>query len=287
MVCILKRLPTAWCVVLTSPVALVFYLFARVQGRAVRANLRALFPAHGALRCWLGAYQVFRHFALTYVDRLLYRHCARQVEWDVHGMEIFERMKSEAGGVLVFTVHAGNYDIGSSLLAAKLGRELHTVRAPERSRSLEQLRAAELHAASRQQPLLRFHYNTPGGTLGIDLFRLLQAGAIVAVQGDRVVMDVSPLVVVHAGVSYTIPRGPLMLAETAGVPCYAVFLIRCGVCRYRIEVCEPFFTGQHKMQRTEIAALWIPLMADFLHRHWDQWFVFENIIHRVPPDPAR
>jgi lauroyl/myristoyl acyltransferase len=286
MLFILKRLPTSLCVFLTSPVVFVIYLFSRAQGRAVRANLRALFPARGALRCWLGAYQVFRQFALTYLDRLLYRHCSRQVEWDVQGMEIFEQMRNEAGGVLVFTVHSGNYDIGSSLLAEKLGRPLHTVRAPERSHSLDALRAAELHAASDQQPLLRFHYNTPGDHLGIDLFRLLQAGEIVAVQGDRVVMEVSPLTVVREGVSYTIPLGPLMLAETARVPCYPVFLIRFGVCRYRIEIFQPFFTGQRNMKRAEIAALWLPLMTDFLHRHWDQWFVFEPIIQRVHQDPA-
>lgn len=285
MVFILKRLPTSLCVFLTSPVAFVFYLIARTQGRAVRANLRALFPERGAPRCWLGGYQVFRQFALTYVDRLLYRHCSRQVEWDVRGMEVFEQMKREPGGVLVFTVHSGNYDIGSSLLAEKLGRPLHTVRAPERSQSLEQLREAELLAASSQQPLLRFHYNLPGGHLGIDLCRLLLAGEFVAVQGDRVVMDVSPLAVVHGGLSYTIPLGPLMLAETACVPCYTIFLTRHGVCRYRIEILPPFYAGQRRIRRAELAELWIPLMADFLRRHWDQWFVFERIIERVGRDP--
>ncbi len=286
MVFILQWFPTSLCVFLTSPVAFVFYLFARAQRRAVRANLRALFPERGALRCWLGAYQVFRQFALTYLDRLLYRHCRREVEWDVQGMEFFEQMKNEPGGVLVFTVHSGNYDIGSSVLAEKLGRPLHTVRVPERSQSLAALRAAELHAASNRQPLLRFHYNTPGRHLGIDLRRLLLAGEIVGVQGDRVVMDVSPLVVVHEGVSYTIPLGPLLLAETSRVPCYTIFLTRFGVCRYRIEVSQAFFSGQQEMPRQEIAALWIPLMADFLRRHWDQWFVFEPIIKRVRHDPA-
>ena len=286
MVFILQWFPTSLCVFLTSPVAFIFYLFARTQRRAVRANLQALFPERGALRCWLGAYQVFRQFALTYLDRLLYRHCRREVEWDVHGMEFFEQMKNEPGGVLVFTVHSGNYDIGSSLLAEKIGRPLHTVRVPERNQSLAELRAAELNAASSRQPLLRFHYNTPGRHLGIDLRRLLLAGEIVGMQGDRVVMDVSPLVVVHEGVSYTIPLGPLMLAEIARVPCYPVLLIRIGMCRYRIEISQPFFTGQQAMPRHEIAALWIPVMADFLRRHWDQWFVFEPIIKRVRHDPA-
>jgi lauroyl/myristoyl acyltransferase len=284
MVFILKRFPTPLCVFLTSPIAFVFYLIAREQGRAVRANLRALHPERGALWCWWGGYRVFRQFALTYLDRLLYRHCSRKVVWDVQGMEYFEQMKREPGGVLVFTVHSGNYDIGASFLAEQLGRPLHTVRAPERTSSLDELRAAELLAASSQQPLLRSHYNTPGGHLGIDLCRLLLAGEIVAVQGDRVVMDVSPLAVTHEGVSYTIPLGPLMLAETARVPCYPIMLIRYGVCCYRSEVMPPFYAGQRKMKRAELAALWIPVMAEYLHRHWDQWFVFEQIIRHDGPE---
>jgi len=286
MVFILKRLPAGLCVFLTSPVAVVFYLFARAQGRAVRANLRALFPGWSGLRRWLGAYQVFRQFALTYLDRLLYRHCGREVDWDVRGMENFEKLKSEPAGALVFTVHSGNYDIGSALLAEQLGRSLHTVRAPERSQSLEDLRAAELLDAGKRQPLLRFHYNTPGGHLGIDLCRLLLAGEIVAVQGDRVVADVSPLTAVLDGVSYTIPLGPLMLAETARVPCYSILLSRFGVCRYRIEILPPFYAGSPRMQRTELAALWLPILADFLRRNWDQWFVFEKMLDRVAPATA-
>lgn len=282
MVWILRHFPTTPCVWLTSPVALVCYVFARGQGRGVRSNLRVLLAGRSALRCWLGGYQVFRQFALTYLDRLLCRHCGRQVEWEVQGREFFEQMKHEPGGVLVFTVHSGNYDVGSSLLAEHLGRPLHTVRVPERSASLAELRAAELHAASDQQPLLRVHYNTPGGHLGIDLCRLLLAGEIVAVQGDRVVMDVSPLVVVHDGVRYTIPLGPLMLAETARVPCYPVLLARTGVCRYRIEISPPLGGGPRRLTRAELAGLWLPVMADFLRRHWDQWFVFEPVLEREP-----
>lgn len=284
MVFLLKHLPSGLCVVITSPIAFVFYLFARPQGRAVRDNLRALFPEWSALRRWLGAYEVVRQFALTYLDRLLCQHGSRDVDWDVRGIQHFERLKNEPGGALVFTVHSGNYDIGSAQLAEDLGRPLHIVRAPERSKSLEELRAAELLAVRSQQPSLRFHYNTPGGHLGIDLCRLLLKGEVVAVQGDRVVMNVAPLKVEHYGLVYTIPLGPLMLAQTTCVPCYSIFSSRVGVCRYRIEVSKPFFTGGIKMRREQLAELWIPIMADFLRRNWDQWFVFEKMIERVDPD---
>ena len=109
------------------------------------------------------------------------------------------------------------------------------------------------------------------------------AGEIVAVQGDRVMMDVSPLKALHEGVSYTIPLGPLMLAETARVPCYSILSSRFGVCRYRIEILKPFSTGTTRLTRPQLAALWLPVMADFLHRNWDQWFVFEKVLERVAP----
>jgi len=287
LVFLLQRLPTSLCVFLTGPLAFVVYLFSKSQGRAVRANLRVLLPERGELRCWWGGYQVFRQFALTYLDRLLFRYCGRPVEWDVRGMEYFEQMKNEPGGALVFTVHSGNYDVGSSLMAERLGRPLHTVRVPERSRSMGHLRTAEFDADSRQQPFLRVHYNTPDSHLGIDLCRLLLAGEIVAVQGDRVVMDVAPLAVVHGDVSYTIPLGPFMLAATARVPCYPMLSVRSGVCQYRIELSKPFGGGRDRLTRSELAGLWVPIMADFLHRHWDQWFVFEPILRREPAAAKR
>ena len=282
MVFLLKYLPTKLCVFLTSPITFLFYLFTKPQGHAVRENLRALFPEWGAFRCWVGGFRVFRQFVLTYLDRLLFIHCGRDVEWNVHGMEYFEQLRKEPGGALVFTVHSGNYDIGSSLLAEKLGRKVHTVRAPERSHSLVKIRTIELLAASSQQPLLLFHFNKPGGHLGIDLCRILLDGEIVAVQGDRVVMDVSPLTVVHAGVNYTIPIGPLMLAETTRVPCYPILLSRLGVCRYCIESLKPFYDGETILNRMELAALWIPIMADYLSRNWKQWYVFEKMLEAAP-----
>jgi predicted LPLAT superfamily acyltransferase len=134
---------------------------------------------------------------------------------------------------------------------------------------------------------LRVHYNTPDSHLGIDLCRLLLAGEIVAVQGDRVVMDVAPLAVVHGDVSYTIPLGPLMLAATARVPCYPMLSVRSGVCQYRIELSQPFGGGRDRLTRSELAELWVPVMADFLRRHWDQWFVFEPILRREPAAAKR
>ena len=153
---------------------------------------------------------------------------------------------------------------------------------PEASESLQKLRGEELRNEELREPNLHIHYNEPGGHLGMELCRKLLAGEVVCVQGDRVMGDLAPARASIDGVTYQIPRGPLVLAEVTGVPCYPVFLSRRGRLSYRIEIGEPFFTGGRKPKADEISAAWLKVMHGFLSQHWDQWFVFEPLVTRDP-----
>ena len=152
-------LPQWMCVALTSPVAFVIFCLAGPQRRAVSANLKALHPADGPFLWWCHSFQVFREFGLTYLDRLWHLHFGHEVEWELVGAENMEALQNEPGGALVFTAHAGNYDMGSALFASKLGRDLHTVRTPEQTASLAALRAKELAGQEQRHPHLHVHYN--------------------------------------------------------------------------------------------------------------------------------
>ncbi|MDZ4401488.1 hypothetical protein [Prosthecobacter sp.] len=280
MLFMMRWLPAFVITALVYPVTAVTYLLAVPQREAVRANLNALMPGRGSSA--LAGFQVFLQFALTYLDRLWHLHFQREVNWEIIGKEDFEALQKTAGGALVFTVHSGNYDIGAGLFARKFGRPIHTVRMPEATASLQKLREEELREEERRHPHLHVHYNEPGGHLGMELCRKLLAGEVVCVQGDRVMGDVAPTHASIDGVTYLIPRGPLVLAEVTGVPCYPVFLSRRGRLAYRIEIGKPFHPGGRKPKAAEVSAAWVPVMHDFLSRHWDQWFVFEPLVTRDP-----
>lgn len=265
---------------LAYPLSLIAYILAVKPREAIRANLSALIPGKGSSS--LAGFQVFLQFSLTYLDRLWYLHFRRKIDWEIVGEGDFENLEKHPGGALIFTVHSGNYDIGASLFARKFTRPVHTVRMPEASASLQKLRGKELCDEERREPNLHIHYNEPGGHLGIELCRLLLAGEVVCVQGDRVMGDMSPAKASIDGVTYQIPRGPLALAEVTGVPCYPVFLTRKGRLSYRIEIGRPFFEGGRKAKAAEISAAWLPVMHSFLRQHWDQWFVFEPLVTRDP-----
>ncbi len=278
MLFFMKWLPKRVVLMLAVPVTAIICLLAVPQREAVRMNLRALLPRREARA--RAVFRVFYQFALTYLDRLWHLHFGEEVRWEIVGAETFDLLRAEAGGALVFTVHSGNYDLGAALFARKFGRDIHTVRMPEATASMRELREEELREEERREPHLHIHYNEPGGHLGMELCRRLLAGEVVCVQGDRVIGDVAPTEGVAGECVYRIPRGPLVLAEVAGVPCYPVFLSRVGLLSYRIELGAPFIPRDMKVKASAVAEAWLPVMHEFLTRHWDQWFVFEPLVTR-------
>lgn len=281
---LLRFLPVWLCLILNACVVWAIYLLAGPQRRAVLENIRGLRSDFGPVRRWFAGYQVFHQFALTYLDRLWHMHFQKEVKWDIPNLSHFEEMREHPGGVLVFTIHSGNYDIGATLFAQKFGRTLHMVRVPEQTEELQELRAAELKRVERENPHLRVHYNEVDSHLGLELCRILMAGEAVAVQGDRVVTGVSPIEMENEGVTFKIPRGPLVLAEIARVPCYPIFLQRLGILKYRIVVGPCFYDGKTKIRADDLGKVWLPIMHRFVHEHWDQWFVFEPLVSKGKPD---
>jgi predicted LPLAT superfamily acyltransferase len=100
----------------------------------------------------------------------------------------------------------------------------------------------------------------------------------VAVQGDRVLTGVSPVTMQDEGRCFQIPRGPLVLAEIARVPCYPIFLERLSCMHYRIHVGECFYDGRTKRRADDLGKTWLSIMHQHLQQHWQQWFVFEPLV---------
>jgi phosphatidylinositol dimannoside acyltransferase len=260
-----------------------FFLIAGPQRRAVAGNLRAMHPHWGALRAWLGAWQVFWNFGVTYVDGLRCETGTGGADWAIEGLNAFEELAARRDGCVILTAHMGNYDIAAPLFSSKFGRTLHAVRAPEREPEMQALREAELREKEARHPQFRTLYNHDNKLLGIELARLLAAGDLVAVQGDRVVFDVSPMEVeVEPGLTMRLPKGPLFLARATGAPSYPLFIIRDGWRRYRVLVFPALDLPPRPRGRedSEAALIWARAIFQVTRLHWRQWFVFEPVLTR-------
>jgi phosphatidylinositol dimannoside acyltransferase len=124
------------------------------------------------------------------------------------------------------------------------------------------------------------HYNEPGNMLAVELTKLLKDGEIVAIQGDRILFDVSGQELVYRDdILWQLPRGPSVLAAVANVPLIPIFIIRLGWRRYRIEIGEGVVfqsgPGQRAATQEAIAKWWSEQLRAVVERHPLQWFVFE------------
>ena len=265
-----------------------FFLIARQQRRAVIGNLRAMHPHWGPLRGTLGAWQVFWNFAVTFVDAQRCSTGTGDVDWVVEGLVNMEELADRPEGCIVLTAHMGNYDIAAPMFAARFKRTLYTVRAPEREAETQKIREEELRIREEKHPNFRSLYNRDGNMLGIELARLLGEGNIVAVQGDRVMFDVSPMdVEVRPGLMMRLPKGPLFLARATKAPCYPLFITRMGWRRYKVTVLPAIeLPARQRGTEEEAARIWADVVYRNAEKHWNQWFVFEPLLSRSNKAPA-
>jgi lauroyl/myristoyl acyltransferase len=268
---------------------LLFFLIARQQRRAVTANLRALHPHWGPLRGTWGAWRVFWNFAITFVDAMRCDTATGDVDWEVEGLANMDELANRKDGCIILTAHMGNYDIAAPMFASRFNRTLYTVRAPEREPETQRIREEEIRRKEQLYPNFRTLYNRDGNLLGVELARLLGEGDIVAVQGDRVMFDVSPMdVEVEPGLHMRLPKGPLFLARATKAPCYPLFITRTGWRRYKVTVHPPIqLPPRQRGDEAETAKIWAAAVFKTARKHWDQWFVFEPLLTRraVAPDP--
>ena len=282
----LKIIPWFLEPVLIGGWTLLFFGIAKDQRRAVAANLQALFPEWSSLRAVWGSWRVFWNFAITWIDSLRSETGTGGVDWVVDGMEIFEEIARRPEGCIILTAHMGNYDIAAPVFAEKFHRTLYAVRAPEREPEMQALREQELRRKEALQPGFKTLYNQGGGMLGIELARLLGEGNLVAVQGDRVVFDVSPMeVTVEPGLRMRLPKGPLFLARATGAPCYPLFIMRESWRKYKVKVFpELILPARRRGQPDEAEQVWAKTILDVVRSQWHQWFVFEQLLWRDSPE---
>lgn len=280
--------------VLVAGWTLLFFILAKPQRRAVVSNLRAMHAGWGPMRGLIGAWQVFWNFSMTFLDALRWETGTGGVDWEVNGLDAIKSLSERKEGCVILTAHMGNYDLAAPVFAERLKRTLYTVRAPEREPEMQRIREEEIRRKEARYPLFRTLYNQDGNLIGVELARLLAEGHIVAVQGDRVMFDVSPMEVeVAPGLKMRLPKGPLFLTRATNSPCYPVFMTRTGWRRYQVTVLpEIQLPPRRRGDEAEVAKLWAAIVFETAKRHWNQWFVFEHLLERVSvdkdrlPDPA-
>jgi len=257
-----------------------FWIFLRNQRNAVAQNLATILPGSSPWMNQIRALRVFWNFAWTMTDLSHVRHGADILNWEIMGYPNLLDLETKDRGAILMTAHMGNYDVASRVFAHHFKNPIHIVRAPERQAESQEFQQDSIHKDERSAFIV--HYNEPGNMLGLELARALGEGGVVAIQGDRVLFDVSPLKIDYReGVTWQIPRGPFTLALVGKTTMHPVFIIRMGYRRYRVMAHQPIelnVIGRDKEgAQMEAARKWNEVLRGVIQEHWRQWFVFEPV----------
>jgi phosphatidylinositol dimannoside acyltransferase len=252
------------------------FLLAGNQRRAVLGNLKKLLPdKNPLLRLWW-AWRTFYQFARSAVDGIRFQQGADVLAWEVAGLEHFEAAAAQDRPVMLCTAHMGSYDSAAACFAEKMGRHFFAVRLPERHPHLQQLREAGLRRMERGSYTAL--YNSSESVLGVELLRALQRRDWVAIQADRAPAGLTVLPFDDGQKTWLLPKGPFVLAASAGACCLPAFVRRLGHRRYRITFHPPLLPDNSSNRPAAVTALagrWTTLLQTVIRQHPEQWLVFE------------
>ena len=243
------------------------------ERRAARLNMKRV-TGRSNLATHLLAFRLFYNFSkfiVGYTDlvRLDPVRLRLWVEGSAKESRRTEDLLAEGKGLIVLTLHLGNWEIGLAHLAG-LGRQVNVVMRPEDSEGARFEEAARAGTGVRVVPAGESAWN------GLELLLALRRGEIVAIQGDRVF---GPLTVRADlfGAPVDLPAGPFVLAQASGAPILVVCVLIRGHFRYRLVADGPLRVGPGEEGVRAAVETFARLIERYVGAYPTQWFNFYEV----------
>jgi len=228
-----------------------FWLW-RIRGNVAR-NLEAVLGPCGFLERQRRIWRTFFDFAWCMTERYEQFRSDRPTRFDFEGEDIAARMQASASGLVFFTAHFGNWEMGPLVPRMPGDRRVHVVREPEMSRPTQRF-VQGLFDRHPMRHLFVVHYAGNDLVLGARLLMALRKGDIIALPGDRPRASMRSLRSSMFGRPMDLPPGPAALARAGNAPLVPVFVFREGRRHYRIVMREPFVVGKSDDKERDIEA---------------------------------
>ncbi len=270
---VMPRIPLGVAYRLSELAAVLYYLLFPRSRQGILANLTVAFPDSNAGQRQSTARAAFVNNARNWVDTLRIPRLTREqiVDLvDVDGWEHLERAHAAGRGVLLVSMHLGNFDLVGQLLAARgltVTVPVERVEPPEllsfltAQREGQGIRTVTLERAPRR------------------MVEALRRGEVVAVTADRLLAGKS-LEVEFFGHRTPLSRGLASLARHTGVPVIFGVGVRQGSTSYQGHVASPLVCAHSNDAIEDERALLQEIarhMEDMVRRYPGQWIAFNAI----------
>jgi lauroyl/myristoyl acyltransferase len=237
--------------------------------RGIMANMGRMDSGGSGARRLLNSWAVYKNYSYYLIDLLYLSHGssrAREYRTTVTGGENLYQALNQGRGVVLLTSHLGNWEMGGEAIGAT-GRKIHLVYAPDSSAIFEQQRNRLRDGTHVVGVPLK-----PGDLISLKLYRLLEQGELVALQGDRLQFD-RGISVSFFGSPATFPQGAVRLAQLSGSPVVPIFIPLKGYKTYEIIIEAPLIMDPDKPVKDNLAKL-LAVFERRIGQYKTQWYMF-------------
>ncbi len=255
-------------------ITLFFIAFTLKNYRAIIANMRTICPGEGALHAALRARRVYLNYAYYLIDLFYISHGEKRLRHfkvNYIGDEILVDAVRSGRGIILMSLHMGNWEIGGIAMAEK-GLPPPTIAYFPDSQDIIEKQRNRLRNFSKVRQIELREENFSA----IKLLRVLQEGGVVAIQGDRLQYD-RGIELEMFGHRALFPKGPVMLASAANALLLPTFMIMSGYNTYDIYVENPLeitvYSKRGETLERNLQAL-IKIFEKYIKRYPDQWYTF-------------
>jgi len=244
------------------------YIFAFKDKKAVKENLKAIFPEKTNRQIRQIRIQMFRNFAKYLVD--FFRFSKINLEYIERGIKIENRRYIEdalikGNGVIALSAHIGNWELGA-VAVSLMGYPLWVVALPHKYKKVD-----NFFNAQRESKGIKV---IPLGKAYRKCIDVIKKKSIVALVGDRDFSKTGGMVVNFFGKKAIFPEGPAALALRTGAMILPIFAVRNADDSFTLKCEEPI-----DAKGKEITALideYKITIENYIRQYPEQWYMFRR-----------
>ncbi len=283
------RLFGPWIFALVSRLIATGYFLFSPRVTESRRLYAALFPHRSkGYHLWC-TFRQYQNFTTIHFDRFLDNQ-GQAPAFTCCGGEQLETRLNQSGAILLMS-HLGNWEMAARLLMQqRQDLRLLLYMGVKEKEGVERTQKEELQRAG--VTIIGADQGSGSPFAAIEGVRLLQAGGLVSMTGDRVWRaDQRRLAVTFLdGVAY-LPEAPFIFALVSGAPIFVFFAFRTGANRYGFTVSEPIFIPSvRKTERNKVIAEaaqhYANLLEAALRAHPFEWYHFDRFLHPHSQGPG-
>ncbi len=251
-----------------------YYKFAERDKRELKANLKVVLgenvPDDVLERHRI---EIFKNFAKYLVDFFRFPNLTKEYleeHIDTENIDCINKCLEEKKGVILLTLHLGNWELAGAVIANAVG----PVNAIVLEHSSKTINNFFIH-----QRAIRGVKSIPLGVQIKECFKVLKRNEPLAIVGDKDYTD-SGTSIDFFGKKALVPKGPAAFALRTGAPVIFTVLTREKNDRFKLHFEEPLRyspTGDFEKDVKCLMSKYLESFEKYIRKYPDQWYVFREI----------